>query len=103
VNEDKTRKQKSRALSYLLAGSLIVLAASFIASDAINRPMLDASGQPIHVDDHPYPLYEIDTAATLRANIPAYVCALTGLGFIVRAAIIHLRSKPPRDEETINA
>ncbi|MEO6738769.1 MAG: hypothetical protein ABIP20_00860 [Chthoniobacteraceae bacterium] len=100
MNESKTREPKSRALSYLLAGFLIVIAASYIASDAINRPMLDASGKPIHVDDHPYPLYEIDTAATLRANIPAYICALTGLGFIVRAAIIRFGSKPTRDETT---
>ena len=63
------------------------------------RPMLDSSGHEMHVDGHSYPIYELDSAATVRANLPAYLIALVGVGFIVRAALIRFRSpKNPNAE-----
>jgi hypothetical protein len=88
MNEFASKRQP---LPLLLVGFLIILAASCCTSGAIMRPMRDASGRPILVEGFDYPQQEIDPAATLRANLPAYLCALVGMGFIARATVIWLK------------
>jgi hypothetical protein len=101
MNPAETKRPSSRALPYFLTGALIVAAASFITTGAaIMRPKLDASGHEVHEDGHPYPVYEYDAAATLRANLPAYFMALVGVGFIVRAAIIRFRAPKHLNDHT---
>lgn len=92
MNENESRPRSAPALSYFILGAVIVLAASFGTTSGHNRPMLDATGQPIHLGGHRYPLYEHDTAAELRANWPCYVCGLVGIGFMLRAATIRFGS-----------
>jgi hypothetical protein len=92
VTPDHRRLRTWRALQSLLFGFVLVLAASFTTSVAPRRPVLDGSGQPVHRDGHSYPIYELDTAADLRANWPSYLGGLVGLGLIVRAAVIRFGS-----------
>ena len=104
MNAAETKRPKPRALPHLLVGFMIVVAASFITTGAgVMRPMLDSSGHEVHVDGHSYPIYEYDSAATLRANLPAYLIALVGVGFIVRAALIRFPSPKHHNENTRNA
>ena len=88
MSEGESKPKNARALPYLLIGAVIILSASLTPTRGHNRPKLDASGQPIYVDGHSYPIFERDTAAEFRSNWPTYFCSLVGIGFIARAAVI---------------
>ncbi len=93
MNAADTKRLQARALPYLLVGFLAILAASFITTRAgVMRPKFDSFGREVRSGGHSYPIYKLDSTATLRANLPAYLVALVGVGFIVRAGIIRFRS-----------
>ncbi len=76
--------QKQRALSYLLLGFLVILAASFLTTKSLGRAKLDSSGRVV--------TYEATAKEDLQANWPVYLCGLCGAGFMVRAARIRFGS-----------